>query len=115
MPLMSFNPIYHIRAKHIKIDQHFVRKKVEEKEIEPMFVRTDEQVADIFTKGLTKDKFWFLKSKLFMVQDHAQLEGGLKRSDWTRPLYRIGSRSKHSIVILFVIKGYFCTLKVCIS
>ena len=41
-----------------------------------MFVRTEEQVANIFTKGLTKDKFWFLKGKLFMVQDHAQLEGG---------------------------------------
>jgi hypothetical protein len=73
---MSFNPIHHSRAKHIEIDQHFIRKKVEDKEIEPVYVPTEEQVADILTKGLTKDRFWFLKNKLFMVQHHAQLEGG---------------------------------------
>ncbi|XP_049932797.1 uncharacterized mitochondrial protein AtMg00810-like [Nymphaea colorata] len=73
---IAFNPVQHGRTKHIEIDQHFVRQKVEDKEIQPIYVRTDEQVADLFTKGLTKERFWFLKGKLYMVQNHAQLEGG---------------------------------------
>ena len=73
---IAFNPILHCRTKHIEIDQHFVRQKVEEKEIEPAYVRSDMQVADIFTKGLSTHQFWALKDKLSMIKDHTQLEGG---------------------------------------
>ncbi|CAN6456408.1 unnamed protein product [Victoria cruziana] len=75
---IAFNPIIHSRTKHIEIYQHFVRKKVENKEIEPSFVRSESQIADIFTKGLTTHQFWMLKYKLCMIQDHAQLEGSCK-------------------------------------
>ncbi|CAN6465147.1 unnamed protein product [Victoria cruziana] len=70
------NPILHCRTKHIEIDQHFVRQKVENREIEPIYVRFDSQVADVFTKGLTTEQFWALKNKLCMIENHAQLEGG---------------------------------------
>ena len=73
---ISFNPIHHSRTKHIEIDQHFIRQKVEDKEIVSQHIRTENQVADLFTKGLTKHQYWFLKSKLSMVKHHAQLEGG---------------------------------------
>jgi hypothetical protein len=73
---IACNPIQHSRTKHIEIDQHFIRQKVEMKEIELRHVRTEDQVADLFTKGLTGHQFWYLKSKLYMLQDHVQLEGG---------------------------------------
>ncbi|CAN6479266.1 unnamed protein product [Victoria cruziana] len=51
------NPILHCRTKHIEIDQHFVRQKVENREIEPAYVSSDSQIADMFTKGLTAGQF----------------------------------------------------------
>ncbi|CAN6470472.1 unnamed protein product [Victoria cruziana] len=69
-------PILHCRTKHIEIDQHFVRQKVENREIEPAYVRSDSRIANMFTKGLTAGQFWTLKSKLYMIENHAQLEGG---------------------------------------
>ncbi|MFV0960666.1 Ty1/Copia family ribonuclease HI, partial [Klebsiella pneumoniae] len=73
---ISFNLILHSRTKHIEIDQHFIRQKVEHEEISPAYIPTSEQVADLFTKGPTGSQFWHLKNKLGMMKTHAQLEGG---------------------------------------
>uniref|UniRef100_A0A5K1A4K1 Reverse transcriptase Ty1/copia-type domain-containing protein n=1 Tax=Nymphaea colorata TaxID=210225 RepID=A0A5K1A4K1_9MAGN len=73
---IAYNPILHNRTKHIEIDQHFIRQKVEEAEILPTYISTSEQIADLFTKGLTGQHFWDLKNKLCMIKSHAQLEGG---------------------------------------
>lgn len=44
-------------SKHIEIHYHFVHESVKDKEIEIIKVNTNDNVADIFTKALTKDKF----------------------------------------------------------
>ena len=55
---MASNPVYHARTKHIEVHYHFVREKVLDGQIDLVYVKTDdEQVTDIFTKALGKEKF----------------------------------------------------------
>ena len=70
------NPIQHDRTKHIARIQHFIKEKVEMQIVLPQFIPTTEQLADIFTKGLSNPRFQCLLSKLSMKNIYAQLEGG---------------------------------------
>lgn len=54
---LAKNPTDHSRTKHIEIQQHFVREKVAEGEIELEYVRTEDMVADGLTKALPRDSF----------------------------------------------------------
>jgi hypothetical protein len=56
---LASNPVYHARTKHIEVDYHFVREKVLNKDISIAFISTADQVADVFTKGLSTARFHF--------------------------------------------------------
>ncbi|GJU87142.1 hypothetical protein Tco_1294688 [Tanacetum coccineum] len=56
----------HSRSKHIDIQHHFIREQVEKAVVELYFVMMDYQLADIFTKALTRKRFEFLLSRLGM-------------------------------------------------
>jgi hypothetical protein len=47
---LAHNPVFHGRAKHIKVRHHFLRDHVEKGDIEIKFIDTERQLADIFTK-----------------------------------------------------------------
>ena len=55
------------RTKHIDIKWHFIREKIEQKEISMEQVGTNENVADIFTKPLARPKFERLRTALGVV------------------------------------------------
>lgn len=61
------NPEYHKRTKHIDIQYHFMREKYEHREIDISYVSTDQQLADIMTKALSRDIFERLRSHLPMA------------------------------------------------
>ncbi|GKD81705.1 hypothetical protein Tco_1348544 [Tanacetum coccineum] len=60
------NNIQHSRSKHIDIRFHFIKEHVENEVIELYFVNTEYQLANIFTKFLTRERIEFLINKLGM-------------------------------------------------
>jgi hypothetical protein len=54
---LAHNPVFHRRAKHIKVRHHFLRDHVEKGEIEMKFIDTERQLADIFIKPLVSSRF----------------------------------------------------------
>ncbi|KAK2977907.1 hypothetical protein RJ640_002957 [Escallonia rubra] len=64
---LASNPIFHARTKHIEVRYHFVREKVLSEDVELLSVRTNDQVADIFTKALVEPKFQRFRDALGVV------------------------------------------------
>ena len=54
---LANNPMFHKNMKHIDTQFHFVREKVQSKEIFIKYCKTCDNMADIFTKPLGKVKF----------------------------------------------------------
>ncbi|GKA99682.1 retrovirus-related pol polyprotein from transposon TNT 1-94 [Tanacetum coccineum] len=54
------------KSKHIDIRHHFIREQVENGVVELYFVRTEYQLADIFTKALPRERFEFILPRLGM-------------------------------------------------
>nr|GEW19507.1 hypothetical protein [Tanacetum cinerariifolium] len=63
---ISCNPVQHSRTKHIVVRYHFIKEHVEKGTIELYFVKTDYQLADLFTKALPIDRFNYLVCRLGM-------------------------------------------------
>jgi hypothetical protein len=62
------NPVFHDKSKHINIKYQYICDMVEKGPIKLQYVATDEQVADVLTKLLSKVKFKYFRDKLGMVQ-----------------------------------------------
>jgi hypothetical protein len=64
---ITTNPVQHKRTKHIDIHHHFLRDHVSKGDIVMESVRTDDQLADIFTKPLDETRFCKLRSELNVI------------------------------------------------
>jgi transposase InsO family protein len=53
---LAKNPTHHSRTKHIDIQHHFIREKLEKEEIELKYCPTEDMVADVLTKALAKER-----------------------------------------------------------
>ena len=64
---LTKNPIQHSETKYIEIMHHFIRDHIQKGDIEIMFVKTENQLADLFTKPLTRDRFNKLRTELSIL------------------------------------------------
>ena len=60
---MTKNPQFHGRAKHIAIKYHFIREQVSNGMIKLEYCPTNQMLADMFTKGLSREQFCKLRSQ----------------------------------------------------
>ena len=61
---LTKNPIQHSKTKHIEIMHHFIRGHNQKRDCEIKFVKTKNQLADLFTKPLARDRFNKLRTEL---------------------------------------------------
>ncbi|BBH06529.1 ABC-2 type transporter family protein [Prunus dulcis] len=51
------NPVQHDRTKHVEVDRHFIKQKLEAKVFQFPFVKSEDQLADILTKAISSKAF----------------------------------------------------------
>ena len=63
---ISMDTVTKQRTKHVEIHMHYIRELVHDKTIILQYCLIDEQIADIFTKRFSENKFTYLRSLLGM-------------------------------------------------
>ena len=61
---ISSDPVQKQRTKHIEVHMHYIREMVHDRTITLHYCLTKDQIADIFTKSFTENRFSFLRSLL---------------------------------------------------
>jgi hypothetical protein len=64
---LAKNSVHHERSKHIDVRYHSIREHIKEKEVRVTHVSSNDQVADIFTKTLSRPLFENCRRKLGMM------------------------------------------------
>ncbi|XP_043812719.1 secreted RxLR effector protein 161-like [Manihot esculenta] len=65
---LANNPVFHERSKHIDTRIHFIRDCVQCGDIQLEYVKTEEQVADLLTKPLARQRFNELRDRIGVKQ-----------------------------------------------
>ncbi|KAM1177321.1 hypothetical protein COP2_017215 [Malus domestica] len=80
---IATNPIFHAKTRHIEIDYHFVRELLNFGVLHTRYIPSAHQLANIFTKGLTRERFHSLVPKLKLHYVSSPLGGNEKHKPST--------------------------------
>ena len=65
---LAKNPVFHDRSKHIDIRYHYIRECITRKDVQVEYVKSQDQIADIFTKPLKFEDFVRLRNLLGLIK-----------------------------------------------
>ncbi|KAE8679209.1 Retrovirus-related Pol polyprotein from transposon TNT 1-94 [Hibiscus syriacus] len=65
---LARNPTFHSRIKHIRVQYHFIREKVEEGTVDMQKIHTKDNIADFMTKAINANKFTWCRSSCGMSE-----------------------------------------------
>nr|GEX94024.1 retrovirus-related Pol polyprotein from transposon TNT 1-94 [Tanacetum cinerariifolium] len=114
---ISCNLVQHSRMKHIAVQYHFINEHVEKGTIELYFVKTDYQLADIFTKALPVDGFNYL-SQMDLPKDtpinrlevlrydfrkRSKVRMGIMSTETERTLEQTQQEHQSDILVIFTV------------
>ncbi|MCO5570874.1 hypothetical protein L7F22_024603 [Adiantum nelumboides] len=61
------NPVFHARTKHIEVHYHYVRERLSAREISLAYVPAQDNLADLFTKALSREKLEAFRKALGLL------------------------------------------------
>ncbi|GJX83615.1 hypothetical protein Tco_0333096 [Tanacetum coccineum] len=97
---LCFSNVQYSRSKHIDVRYHFIKEQVKNGVVKLYFVRTEYQLADIFTKALPRERFESLINKLGMKSIYFRMQSGFNLKDSIIPLGQ-----KNTLVEYMILPG----------
>lgn len=64
---LTKNLVYHKRTKHMKLDYHFIREKIEANDVVFSLMNMSNQVADFLSKAVSKNQLRNVFSELGII------------------------------------------------
>ena len=65
------NPVQYDKTKHVEIDQHFIKEKLDNGSICIPCIPSSQRIVDVLTKGLLTQSFDYYVSKLGLIDIYA--------------------------------------------
>ncbi|KAE8728736.1 Floral homeotic protein AGAMOUS [Hibiscus syriacus] len=80
---LAWNPTFHLRTKHIRVQYHFICEKVEEGTVDMQKIYTKDNIADFMMKAINADKFTWCRSSCGMSETERFVEKSM-RPTWPK-------------------------------